>query len=100
MLGRASSVLYRATRRRAYFRSVTVILPAHWSSSRCPRPINTGAAPTSEPAITVSQPHPVYGHMPWTLQVGGCGKPGKTIYLTPEYITDRNFSDTLGDPGE
>ncbi|XP_066984278.1 calcium-activated chloride channel regulator 1-like [Macrobrachium rosenbergii] len=37
--------------------------------------------------------------MPWTLQVGGCGKPGRTIYITHEYFSDRNLSDSLGDPG-
>lgn len=100
MLERASSVLYSATHRRAFFRSVTVVLPAHWSEPRCPRPISSGAEPTYPPAFTVSDPHPVYGHLPWTMQVGGCGRPGTTIHLTPQYIADRNFSETLGDPGE
>ncbi|XP_042227320.1 calcium-activated chloride channel regulator 1-like, partial [Homarus americanus] len=99
VLARASSVLYRATRRRAYFRSVTVVVPAHWSPTRCPRPLNATAVPTTPPAITVTRPHPVYAHTPWTLQVGGCGRPGRSIYLTPQYLADRNFSDTLGDPG-
>ncbi|CAL4183763.1 unnamed protein product, partial [Meganyctiphanes norvegica] len=98
VLSRASSVLYSATRQRAYFRDVKVIVPQGWNPARCPRPITTSAVPLQPPAIHVGQSHPVYGHAPWTDQVGGCGEPGQAIHLSEEYLAN-NRTTNLGDPG-
>nr|XP_027220988.1 calcium-activated chloride channel regulator 2-like [Penaeus vannamei] len=99
VMGRASSQLYLATGSRAFFRSVAVVIPASWSSSRCPRTLNFTASPPISPAFIVSQPHPVYAHAPWTLQVGGCGQPGRNIFFTPRYLAETNYTEALGDPG-
>ncbi|XP_042870358.1 calcium-activated chloride channel regulator 1-like, partial [Penaeus japonicus] len=98
-MGRASSQLYLATGSRAFFRNVVVVVPSSWSSSRCPGTLNFTAAPPIAPAFVVAQPHPVYAHAPWTLQVGGCGQPGRNIYFTPRYLAETNYTEALGDPG-
>lgn len=99
VMGRASSQLYLATGSRAFFRNVAVVVPASWSSSRCPGTLNFTAAPPISPAFIVAQPHPVYAHAPWTLQVGGCGQPGRNIFFTPRYLAETNYTEALGDPG-
>ncbi|XP_076042659.1 calcium-activated chloride channel regulator 1-like [Oratosquilla oratoria] len=92
-------MLYRATRNRAFFRSVTVVVPPTWSGAHCSRQLNHTSAPMQEPALVVSRPHPVYAHTPWTLQVGGCGAPGERMHMTQEYLTARNQSESVGDAG-
>ncbi|XP_018014352.2 calcium-activated chloride channel regulator 1 [Hyalella azteca] len=57
----------------------------------------TAPHPPQEAAISVGAPHPVYGHAPWTLQVGGCGAPGKRIYFTPDFLDHRNHSAVFSD---
>ena len=86
-----STALYRATRRRAFFREVTVQVPAHWSSSHC-KDLHSAPPPTQSPSILVGGRHPVYGTSPWTLQYGRCGHPGRSIYYSVDYLMFKNHS--------
>ncbi|KAF2362985.1 Calcium-activated chloride channel N-terminal, partial [Trinorchestia longiramus] len=92
VISHGSSVLYAATQHRVFIRQVTVVVPKSWSGGPCPRPVMTAPHPPQEAAISVGTPHPVYGHAPWTLQVGGCKAPGKRIYFTPDFLDQRNHS--------
>ncbi|XP_043230833.1 calcium-activated chloride channel regulator 4A-like [Amphibalanus amphitrite] len=90
LITNASSYLYTATNRRAYFGDVTVVVPNSW-----PRSCTGGATPgqaTTQSYLTsdvrVSSAHPVYGAAPWTHQAGLCGQPGAFVQFAADYVTD------------
>ena len=125
MIRRASSVLYRATKKRAYFKDVRILVPESWSNIRA----NLSTWETYSVSILLSlngsfefinydemiyfichqladvrvaPPRSTYGNMPYTIQSGGCGQPGEYIHLTPDYLrtlTDPNNTATFGPPG-
>ncbi|XP_046656009.1 calcium-activated chloride channel regulator 4A-like [Daphnia pulicaria] len=98
MIRRASSVLYRATEKRAYFKDVRILVPESWSNIRA----NLSTWETySEADVRVAPPRSTYGNTPYTVQSGGCGQPGEYIHLTPDYLrtaTDPNTTATYGQP--
>lgn len=76
----ASQFLYQSLGGRAYWRSVTVLLPDTWPSNCVGRSV---VGSTGEQAdISVGVPHPVFGNGPWTQQSRGCGQPGDIIRLS------------------
>lgn len=89
MIRRASSVLYRATKKRAYFKDVRILVPESWSNVRS----NLSTWETySEADVRVAPPASAHGNKPYTIQSGGCGQPGEYIHFTPDYLR------TLTDP--
>ncbi|KAF0288508.1 Calcium-activated chloride channel regulator 4A [Amphibalanus amphitrite] len=98
LVGNASSYLYTATSRRAFFRDVTVVVPSSW-----PRSCTGGATPgqaTTQSYLTsdvrVSSAHPVYGAAPWTHQAGLCGQPGAFVQFAADYVASGD-TETYGD---
>lgn len=81
-----STVLFTATRKRAYFRDVKILLPKTWTNT----PYDEAALNENfeDSEIRVDARNVVYGDQPYTDQPGGCGVPGRYIHLTPEYLTD------------
>ncbi|XP_057365308.1 calcium-activated chloride channel regulator 1-like isoform X2 [Daphnia carinata] len=98
MIRRASSVLYRATKKRAYFKDVRILVPESWSNVRS----NLSTWETySEADVRVAPAALVHGDKPYTIQSGGCGQPGEYIHLTPDYLrtlTDANNTSVFGPP--
>ena len=92
VLTRGSAVLYTATHHRIFIRRVTVVIPENWNGGACPWPEEIAPRPSQTPVISIGPSHPVYGDRPWTLQVGGCGQPGKMIYLTPQFLKQHNHT--------
>jgi hypothetical protein len=76
----ASQFLHQALDGRAYWRSVTVLLPDSWPANCVPRPVVGSSGEL--PDISVGVPHPVFGNTPWTQQSQGCGQRGDMIYLS------------------
>lgn len=81
-----STALFTATRKRAYFRDVKILLPKTWTNT----PYDEAALNENfeDSEIRVDARNVVYGDQPYTDQPGGCGVPGRYIHLTPEYLTD------------
>ena len=79
----ASAELYGATRQRAFFKEVTILVPQSWSM------------PSAEPSVDetfedaefrVGPANPVYGHNPYTVQNRDCGDPGDFTHLTSWFV--------------
>ncbi|XP_063590518.1 calcium-activated chloride channel regulator 4A-like [Penaeus indicus] len=85
-ISETSSVLFKASRQRAFFRDVKILLPKTWINT----PYDEAALNENfeDSEIRVDARNVVYGDQPYTDQPGGCGVPGRYIHLTPEYLTD------------
>lgn len=97
----ASAFLYIATRQRAYFREVTILLPETWK-----RKNGTGIAGretygTSD--VRVTHPNPSHLSKSHTVQASTiCGQPGLYIHLNKDHLINFNSPQTLleyGPPG-
>ncbi|XP_047476220.1 calcium-activated chloride channel regulator 4A-like [Penaeus chinensis] len=80
----ASAVLFKATRQRAFFKDVKILLPMTWTSTAYDQIAFNQHYQSSEIRVDVS--NAVYGDQPYTDQPGGCGDPGRYIHLTPDYL--------------
>ncbi|XP_047476221.1 calcium-activated chloride channel regulator 4A-like [Penaeus chinensis] len=85
-ISETSSVLFKASRQRAFFRDVKILLPKTWTNTSYDEAALNENFEDSE--IRVDARNVVYGDQPYTDQPGGCGVPGRYIHLTPEYLTD------------
>lgn len=87
MFNEASRRLFAATRGRAYFRSVKILIPKSWSFTA----VNDTALSENfeDSDVRIDIANSVYKNQPYTQQTGTCGTPGQYIHLTPEYLTDR-----------
>ncbi|ROT62612.1 putative epithelial chloride channel protein-like [Penaeus vannamei] len=88
----ASAVLFAATRGRASFRDVTVLVPSSWGPSPpCPAlgTLGDAAGESWEAAdLRVSKGrHPQHGARPWTLHSRGCGHRGDYVSLGHQSLT-------------
>ncbi|CAL4125354.1 unnamed protein product [Meganyctiphanes norvegica] len=95
----ASSSLFLATRGRANFRSIRVLVPSAWTSSSCPALTEVRLATvedwaTADLRVTHGR-HPVHGMRPWTLQTQGCAKPGDYISMGHELLL-QNTTEAVG----
>merc|ERR1719341_1473372 len=79
----ASAELYGATRQRAFFKEVTILVPQSWSMASAEPSVDE----TFEDAeFRVGPPNPVYGHNPYTVQNRDCGDPGDFIHLSSWFV--------------
>ena len=66
LLTKASAELYGATRQRAYFKEVTILVPQTWNLDEAEAAVDE----TYEDAeFRVAPSNPAYGHNPYTIQV-------------------------------
>ena len=66
LLTKASAELYGATRQRAYFKDVTILVPKTWNLDEAEAAVDE----TFEDAeFRVAPSNPAYGHNPYTVQV-------------------------------
>ncbi|XP_069959397.1 calcium-activated chloride channel regulator 1 isoform X4 [Cherax quadricarinatus] len=98
MIHEASRRLYRATHKRAYFRSVKILIPKSWTNTSVIGNALSENFQTSD--IRVDIMNSVYKNQPYTQQSGGCGEPGMYIHLTPEYLIDRRQAAWWGPRGK
>ncbi|XP_071455583.1 calcium-activated chloride channel regulator 2-like [Hetaerina americana] len=105
----ASARLYTALGGRAWFRTVTILLPDSWVDAAgdgveegpragggevCGRPEVSAAWARGESAATAdirvtAVPHPLFGENSWTRQSGGCGAPGDFIEVSHSKVAER-----------
>ena len=94
LLRDASNVLYTALDSRAFFKSVTIVVPSSWRDSKCQTIIRPprGGTPYRNADIHISQRHPIHGDEPYTQQSGRCGQPGDSMSLPYPFVTHVNYS--------
>ncbi|XP_061406228.1 calcium-activated chloride channel regulator 1-like isoform X2 [Lethenteron reissneri] len=80
----SSARLYSSTGRRAFFRNVTILLPASWSPHEGYGRPSKEAFNTAD--VVVAQPHDSSNDAPYTVQFGLCGEKGQHIRLAPSYL--------------
>jgi len=80
----ASRELYIATRNRAYFRQVKILLPKTWTSIEADVAMEAESFATAE--LRVDRENSLYGMTPYTLTSSSCGEPGQFTHLTPEFM--------------
>uniref|UniRef100_A0A8B9CPF5 Chloride channel accessory 2 n=1 Tax=Anser brachyrhynchus TaxID=132585 RepID=A0A8B9CPF5_9AVES len=96
MITEASSYLFNATRGRVHFRSVKILIPPTWKDASYEKPKHE----TYEKAdVIVADPYWKYGDDPYTLQHEACGKMGKYIHFTPNFLVNDYLMDIYGSRG-
>ncbi|XP_043556014.1 calcium-activated chloride channel regulator 1-like [Chiloscyllium plagiosum] len=91
----ASSYLHRATKQRVYFADVKILLPVTWPvSSHVVQRLTTESYEKAD--VIIAEPNPKYRVEPYTLQYGGCGKKGRYIHFTPNFILDSSLVSFYG----
>lgn len=75
-----SKALHEALAGKAYFRSVTVMLPLNWPDTCVGHLRGVVSGQGDPPDVHVGLPHPVHGDALWTQQSQGCGRPGDAVY--------------------
>ncbi|XP_013380548.1 calcium-activated chloride channel regulator 3A-1 [Lingula anatina] len=81
-----STYFYQASRKRAFFRNVTILIPDTWQDKP---EYETALRENYEISdIRVAPENPLYGDLPYTKQPGQCGDPGEYVHFTPGYVRD------------
>ena len=95
LLREASTILYNALDQKAFFKSVTIVVPSSWRDSKCQSIIRSprGGTPYRNADIQISQRHPVYNDEPYTQQSGTCGQQSaNTVHLPYTFLVDGNHT--------
>lgn len=86
MITDASDYLYTASKTRAHFKDVTIVLPDTWSDSDL---YETPGNATFEFAdVIVAPSNPRYAPIPYTKHFEGCGKQAAYIHFTDAFLLD------------
>ena len=80
LLTEASRELFIATRNRAYFKQVKILLPKTWSMAYDQ---DLEGEIYEDAEVRVDRPNPVYADAPYTVRGAECGDPGSYIHFTP-----------------
>uniref|UniRef100_A0ABI7YRX7 VWFA domain-containing protein n=1 Tax=Felis catus TaxID=9685 RepID=A0ABI7YRX7_FELCA len=89
MVTEASTYLFNATKRRVYFRNVSILIPMTWKSKS--EYLMPKQESYDQADVIVANPYLKYGDDPYTLQYGQCGEKGKYIHFTPNFLLTNNL---------
>uniref|UniRef100_A0A673TM25 VWFA domain-containing protein n=1 Tax=Suricata suricatta TaxID=37032 RepID=A0A673TM25_SURSU len=89
MVSEASTYLFHATKRRLYFRNVSILIPMTWKSK--PEYVMPKQESYDQADVIVANPYLKYGDDPYTLQYGQCGEKGQYIHFTPNFLLTNNL---------
>nr|XP_035951872.1 calcium-activated chloride channel regulator 2 isoform X1 [Halichoerus grypus] len=96
MITEASFYLFNATKRRVFFRNIKILIPATWKAnnySKVKRELYEKAN------VIVTDWYGVHGDDPYTLQYRGCGKEGKYIHFTSNFLVNDDLTAGYGPRG-
>ncbi|XP_069044426.1 calcium-activated chloride channel regulator 3A-1-like isoform X2 [Lepisosteus oculatus] len=102
MFAAASSYLFAATGRRAYFQEVRILVPNTWrrNNSLYSRPrtekYTKASVIVSDPSCKDSTGPPA---APYTLTDGHCGQPGRYTHMSPRYLLEEQGVRSYGPRG-
>ncbi|XP_073499253.1 calcium-activated chloride channel regulator 3A-1-like [Phyllobates terribilis] len=97
LISEASLYLFNATKRRFFYREVTILIPRTWQSLHLQRPRYEEHQKAS---VIISSSNINYGNDPYTLHYKGCGNKGKYIHFTPEFLMDDGLLPVYGPRGK
>nr|XP_019607312.1 PREDICTED: LOW QUALITY PROTEIN: epithelial chloride channel protein-like [Rhinolophus sinicus] len=89
MVTEASAYLFLATKRRVYFRNVSILIPLTWKSKS--EYLKPKQESYDQADVIVAHPYLDYGDDPYTLQYGQCGEKGQYIHFTPNFLLSNNL---------
>ncbi|XP_074656971.1 calcium-activated chloride channel regulator 4-like [Tubulanus polymorphus] len=93
---KASKILYKATRKRAFFKEITILVPPNWSDRPDYGKVSTESHQRAQVVIETPSGGGTHG-LPYTKTFRGCGKPGKLINIPPDFfLNPALYVKTLG----
>uniref|UniRef100_A0A8C4T5M7 VWFA domain-containing protein n=1 Tax=Erpetoichthys calabaricus TaxID=27687 RepID=A0A8C4T5M7_ERPCA len=99
MLKEASNYLYVATKFRVFFKDVKILLPDTWTTK--PDLYRKATTETySRANVIIAGQKNSKGDEPYTLQYEGCGKEGRYIHFTPNFLLNDKFIQAYGPRGK
>ncbi|XP_012516630.1 PREDICTED: calcium-activated chloride channel regulator 2 [Propithecus coquereli] len=96
MITDASFYLFNATKRRVFFRNIKILIPATWKANNCSKVKQESYGKAN---VIVTDQYGARGDDPYTLQYRGCGKEGKYIHFTPNFLLSDNLTAGYGSRG-
>ncbi|CAO2600338.1 Calcium-activated chloride channel regulator 2 [Lemmus lemmus] len=96
MLTEASFYLFNATKRRVFFRNIQILIPATWTAHNYSKVKQESYEKAN---VIVTEQNGVHGDDPYTLQHRGCGKEGKYIHFTPNFLLNDELKAGYGSRG-
>ncbi|KAM6219950.1 calcium-activated chloride channel regulator 2 [Rhynchocyon petersi] len=96
MITEASFYLFNATKKRVFFRNIKILIPATWEANNY---IKVKQESYDKANVIVSDWHGAQGDDPYTLQYKGCGKEGKYIHFTSNFLLNDNLTAAYGSRG-
>ncbi|KAF4021617.1 hypothetical protein G4228_013574 [Cervus hanglu yarkandensis] len=97
MITDASFYLFNATKRRVFFRNVKILIPATWKASNYSKAKQESYEKAN---VIVTDWYGAHGDDPYTLQYRGCGKEGKYIHFTSEFLLNDGLTAGYGSRGK
>ncbi|XP_071959960.1 calcium-activated chloride channel regulator 1-like [Antedon mediterranea] len=88
--------LFEATNRRAYWKTITILVPKTWPANA--KYILPKTESFSVANIVIDLPNERYEDNPYTQQPGLCGHKGEYIHLTPNFILNKIDSEKMWGP--
>ncbi|KAM5256802.1 calcium-activated chloride channel regulator 2-like [Ctenodactylus gundi] len=96
MVTDASFYLFNATKRRIFFRNIQILIPPTWKANN----YNKVKRESYEKAsVLVTDQNGVSGDDPYTLQHSGCGKEGRYIHFTSNFLLNDDLAAGYGPRG-
>ncbi|KAM9242804.1 calcium-activated chloride channel regulator 2 isoform 2-T2 [Dugong dugon] len=96
MITEASFYLFSATKKRVFFRNVKILIPATWKANNYSKVKQESYEKAN---VIVADWYGTHGDDPYTLQYRGCGKEGKYIHFTPNFLLNENLIAGYGPRG-
>nr|XP_012320212.1 calcium-activated chloride channel regulator 2 [Aotus nancymaae] len=96
MITEASFYLFNATKRRVFFRNIKILIPATWKANNYSKVKQESYEKAN---VIVTDWYGAHGDEPYTLQHRGCGKEGKYIHFTSNFLLNDNLTAGYGSRG-
>ena len=85
LMTEASRELFIASRKRAYYRRIKILLPQTWTQTPTDQDLQGEFYEAAE--VRVDLMNPAYEAAPYTVRGSGCGEPGSYIHISPGQIS-------------
>ncbi|KAJ8023069.1 Calcium-activated chloride channel regulator 1 [Holothuria leucospilota] len=99
----ASPYLYKATRNRAFFKSVTILIPQTWEDKAIYQSPKNATFEKADVIIAEKNPRynpeEIFPASPYCKHFEGCGKQSAYIHFTPDYLTHPHTELFFGNKG-
>ncbi|XP_047727961.1 calcium-activated chloride channel regulator 2 isoform X2 [Prionailurus viverrinus] len=96
MITEASFYLFNATKRRVFFRNIKILIPTTWKANNYSK---VKQELYEKANVIVTDWYGAHGDDPYTLQYRGCGKEGKYIHFTSNFLLNDDLTAGYGPRG-